>query len=56
MSQRSFDADSCLTLKSRKLALAQTFSKREIPRGYEPPTHTLEHYMAIDERYVPGIR
>ncbi len=34
----------------------QTFSKREIPRGYEPPAHTLEHYMAIDERYVPGIR
>jgi alpha-glucuronidase len=34
----------------------QTFSRREIPRGYAPPAHTLEHDMAIDERYVPGIR
>jgi alpha-glucuronidase len=34
----------------------QSLSGRPIPPGYEPPEHSLEHYMAIDERYVPGIR
>jgi alpha-glucuronidase len=33
----------------------QTFSGRPIPEGYERPAHALEHYMAVDERYVPGI-
>ena len=33
----------------------QTFSKRPIPDGYEPPAHTLEEYMAIQERPVPGL-
>jgi len=33
----------------------QTFSKRPIPAGYEPPAHDLEYYMEINKRYVPGI-
>jgi alpha-glucuronidase len=32
----------------------QTFSKRPIPDDYEPPAHTVEEYMAIEKRYVPG--
>jgi alpha-glucuronidase len=32
----------------------RTFARRPLPPGYEPPAHTLEYYMAIDERYVPG--
>ncbi len=32
----------------------QSFARRPIPPGYEPPAHTLEHYMAIQERHVPG--
>ena len=33
----------------------QTFSGRPLPDGYEQPEHTLEHYMAIEKRFVPGI-
>ena len=33
----------------------QTFSRRPLPDGYERPEHTLEHYMAIEKRFVPGI-
>jgi alpha-glucuronidase len=33
----------------------QTFSGRPLPEGYEKPEHDLEHYMAIERRYVPGI-
>ena len=33
----------------------QTFSKREVPDGYEKPEHDLDYYMKIDKRYVPGI-
>ncbi len=34
----------------------RTFSKRPVPAGYPAPAGTLEQYMAIDERYVPGSR
>jgi alpha-glucuronidase len=34
----------------------QTLSGRPFPAGYERPAHTLEEYMAIHERHVPGIR
>lgn len=33
----------------------QTFSKRPIPKDLEQPTHTLEHYMRLDPKFVPGI-
>lgn len=33
----------------------QTFSKRPVPEGYEPPEKTLEEYRAIRHYYVPGI-
>jgi alpha-glucuronidase len=33
----------------------QTFSKRPIPEGYEPPAHDLEYYMEVTKKYVPGI-
>ena len=32
----------------------QTFSKRPIQDTCGPPVDTLEHYMSIDRRYVPG--
>ncbi|BET67555.1 alpha-glucuronidase family glycosyl hydrolase [Opitutales bacterium ASA1] len=32
----------------------QQFSKRPLPEGVEPPAHSLEHYMSINLRYVPG--
>lgn len=32
----------------------QTFSKRPLPSGVEPPEHTLAHYQAIRLRYMPG--
>ena len=32
-----------------------TFSGRSLPEGYEEPEHSLEHYMAIENRHVPGI-
>src|SRR5690606_7558371 len=33
----------------------QTFSKRPIPAGLEEPRHSLEYYMGLNPRYVPGI-
>ncbi|MEO7599416.1 MAG: alpha-glucuronidase, partial [Opitutus sp.] len=30
------------------------FSKRPLPAGVEPPEHTLDYYIAINRRYVPG--
>ena len=33
----------------------QTFSKRPIPAGLEEPEDSLEYYMSINPRYVPGI-
>ena len=39
--------DACLTY-------FQTFSKRLLPPGVEPPRHPLEYYMRIKKRYVPG--
>ena len=32
----------------------QTFSKRPIADACGPPPDSLDHYMAIDRRYVPG--
>lgn len=32
----------------------QTFSKRPLPAGVEPPAHDLEYYKSIKLRYVPG--
>lgn len=32
----------------------QTFSKRPLPQGVEPPLHPLEYYKAIRLHYVPG--
>jgi alpha-glucuronidase len=32
----------------------QTFSKRPIQDSCGPPAETLEHYMSITNRYVPG--
>ncbi|MCJ8165318.1 alpha-glucuronidase [Pontibacter sp. E15-1] len=33
----------------------QTFSKRPLPQGLEKPAHTLDYYMQIDPKFVPGI-
>ncbi|PRY13863.1 alpha-glucuronidase [Pontibacter ummariensis] len=33
----------------------QTFSKRPLPEGVEKPEHTLEYYMQLDPKFVPGI-
>lgn len=33
----------------------QTFSKRPLPPGLEPPSGTLDEYKAIEHRLVPGI-
>jgi alpha-glucuronidase len=32
----------------------QTFSKRPLPPGVEPPEHPLDYYEKINLRYVPG--
>jgi alpha-glucuronidase len=32
----------------------QTFSKRPIQDGCGAPEHSLDYYMSIDRRYVPG--
>ncbi|MGD9994424.1 MAG: alpha-glucuronidase family glycosyl hydrolase [Salinivirgaceae bacterium] len=34
----------------------QQFAGQPIPEGYDQPTHTLEHYMNIEHRFVPGIK
>jgi alpha-glucuronidase len=33
----------------------QTFSRRDIPAGYEQPEFSLDHYRGIVSRFVPGI-
>ncbi|MHA6249041.1 alpha-glucuronidase family glycosyl hydrolase [Pontibacter sp. CAU 1760] len=33
----------------------QQFSKRPLPKGLEEPEHTLEHYMQLNPKFVPGI-
>jgi len=32
----------------------QTFSKRPIPEKYEQPEKSLEYYMKVDRKYLPG--
>jgi alpha-glucuronidase len=32
----------------------QTFSKQPIPSKYEQPDYTLEHYMQVDRKFLPG--
>ena len=34
----------------------QTFSKQDIPAGYEKPDHTLEYYESLRFPYAPGIK
>jgi len=34
----------------------QTFSKQDIPAGYEKPDHTLEYYESLKFPYAPGIK
>ncbi|MGE4290231.1 MAG: alpha-glucuronidase family glycosyl hydrolase [Salinivirgaceae bacterium] len=34
----------------------QQFSGLPIPEGYDRPAHSLEHYMNIEHRFVPGIK
>ena len=34
----------------------QQFSGKPIPEGLEKPEHKLEYYMAIENRFVPGIK
>ena len=33
----------------------QTFSKQPIPQDLEKPDHTLDYYMSLDPKFVPGI-
>jgi alpha-glucuronidase len=33
----------------------QTFSKKPLPPGLEKPDQTLEHYMQLNPKFVPGI-
>jgi len=33
----------------------QSFSKKPIPTGLAKPEHTLEYYMKLDPKFVPGI-
>ena len=34
----------------------QTFSKKELPAGFEKPDKTLEYYQSLEFRFAPGIR
>ena len=34
----------------------QTFSKKDIPAGFEKPDKTLEYYQSLEFRFAPGIR
>jgi alpha-glucuronidase len=36
------------------IAYFQSLSKRPLPKGYEPPEHTLAEYEAISTPYAPG--
>lgn len=33
----------------------QTFSKQPIPQNLEKPAHTLDYYLSLDPKFVPGI-
>jgi alpha-glucuronidase len=32
----------------------QTFSKRPLPAGVDPPARSLDEYESVQRRYVPG--
>ncbi|HMD81183.1 MAG TPA: alpha-glucuronidase, partial [Anaerolineales bacterium] len=34
----------------------QTFSKKDLPAGFEKPDKTLEYYQSLEFRFAPGIR
>jgi alpha-glucuronidase len=36
------------------IAYFQTFSKRPLPEGFEPPEHSLEYYKSLEFPYAPG--
>ena len=36
------------------IAYFQTFSRRPIPEGYDPPEHSLEYYQSLEFPYAPG--
>jgi alpha-glucuronidase len=36
------------------IAYFQTFSKRPLPAGFEPPEHSLDYYKSLDFPYAPG--
>jgi len=40
--------------RDASIAYFQTFSKRPLPAGYEPPGRTLEEYKALTFPYAPG--
>jgi alpha-glucuronidase len=40
--------------RDASIAYFQTFSRRPLPAGYEPPEHDLEYYEAQCFPYVPG--
>jgi alpha-glucuronidase len=41
--------------RDASIAYFQTFSRRPLPAGYEPPEHDLQYYEALCFPYVPGI-
>ncbi|HLU06611.1 MAG TPA: alpha-glucuronidase family glycosyl hydrolase [Woeseiaceae bacterium] len=40
--------------RDASIAYFQTFSRRPVPEGYEPPEHTLEYYQSLSFPYAPG--
>ena len=40
--------------RDASIAYFQTFSRRPLPQGYEPPEHTLEYYKSLSFPYAPG--
>jgi len=40
--------------RDASLLYFQTFSRRPLPAGCEPPEHDLAYYVALRKRYVPG--
>jgi alpha-glucuronidase len=47
-------ADDAVIWRDACLLYFQTFSKRPLPAGVEPPAHGLDYYKAIKLRYAPG--
>ena len=41
--------------RDSSLLYFQTFSRRPLPRGYEPPAHSLDYYKQLEHSYAPGI-